>query len=123
MEHLLKSAAMSGDVEGSYEELEQYLATIDQQNRKALGNLNSVADSADHNHQEVPIFEYTEPWWDDSYQGWLCAVSEAKSQKKKKVLEETKETTSDDVSPNKGKSNGKGKGKRQKQGEDLLQLR
>ena len=41
MEHLLKSAAMRSDVEGSYEELEkellEYLAMIDQQNRKARG--------------------------------------------------------------------------------------
>ena len=41
---------MRSDVEGSYEELEkellEYLAMIDQQNRKAIGNLNSVADSA-----------------------------------------------------------------------------
>ena len=40
MEHLLKSAAMRSDVEGSYEELEkellEYLASIDQQNRKAI---------------------------------------------------------------------------------------
>ena len=44
--------------------------------------------SADHNDQEEPIYEYTEPWWDDSYQGWLCAASEANLQKKKKVQEE-----------------------------------
>ena len=71
VEHLLKSAAMRSDVEGSFEELEflEYLAMIDQQKRKAIGNLNSVADSADHNDQEEPIYEYTEPWWDDSYQG------------------------------------------------------
>ena len=106
---------MRSDVEGSYEELEkellEYLAMIDQQNRKAIENLNSVADSADHNDQEEPIYEYTEPWWDDSYQGWLCAVSEANPQKKRKVQEETEEATSDDVSPCKGKSKGKGKGK------------
>ena len=115
MEHLLKSAAMRSDVEGSYEELEkellEELATIDQQNRKAIGNFNSVADSADHKDQEEPIYEYTEPWWDDSYQGWLCAVSEANPQKKRKVQEETEEATSDDVSPSKGKSKGQGKGK------------
>ena len=77
---------MRSDVEGSYEELEkellEYLAMIDQQNRKAIGKLNSVADSADHNDQEEPIYEYTEPWWDDSAKG-LCAVSEANPQKKK----------------------------------------
>ena len=71
MEHLLKSAAMRSDVEGSYEELEkellEYLAMLDQQNRKAIGNINSVADSADHKDQEEPIYEYTEHWWDDSY--------------------------------------------------------
>ena len=48
-ENLLKSAAMRSDVEGSYEELEkdllEYLAMIDKQNRKAIENLNSVADS------------------------------------------------------------------------------
>ena len=112
MEHLLKSAAMRSDVEGSYEELEKelldYLAMIDKQNWKAIGNLNSVADSADHNGQEEPIYEYTEPWWDDSYQGWLCAMSVANPQKKRKVQEETEEATSDDVSPIKGKSKGKG---------------
>ena len=101
VEHLLKSAAMRSDVEGSYEELEkellENLAMIDQQNRKAIGNLNSVADSA--------------AWWDDSYQGWLCAVSEANPQKKRKAPEETEEATSDDVSPSKGKSEGKGKEK------------
>ena len=47
MEHLLKSAAMISDVEGLYEELEkellEYLAVTDQHNRKAIGNLNSVA--------------------------------------------------------------------------------
>ena len=58
---------------------------FDQQNRKAIGKPQSVADSADHNDQEEPIYEYTEPWWDDSYQGWLCAVSEANPQKKRKV--------------------------------------
>ena len=89
---------------------------IDQQNRKAIGNLNSVADSADHNDQEEPISEYTEPWWDDSYQGWLCAVSEANPQKKRKVQEETEEATFDDVSPSKGKSKGKGKGKEKGKG-------
>ena len=59
MEHLLKSAAMRSDVEGSYEELEkellEYLAMIDQQSRKAIGNPNSVADSADHNDQEANL--------------------------------------------------------------------
>ena len=53
---------MRSDVEGSYEELEkellEYLAMIDQQNRKAIGNLNPVADSTDHNDQEEPIYEY-----------------------------------------------------------------
>ena len=48
---------------------------------------------------------------DDSYQGWLCAVSEANPQKKKKVQEETEETTSDDVSLSKGKDKGKEKAK------------
>ena len=71
LEHFLKSAAMRSDVEGLYEELEkellECLAMIDQHNRKAVGNLNSVADSADHNDQEEPSYEYTEPWWDDSY--------------------------------------------------------
>ena len=60
-ENLLKSAAMRSDVEGSYEELEkellEYLAMIGQQNRKAIGNLNFVADSADHNDLEGPIYE------------------------------------------------------------------
>ena len=41
-EHLLKSAAVRSDDEGSYEELEkgllEYLAMIEQQHRKALGN-------------------------------------------------------------------------------------
>ena len=86
MENLLKSAAMRSDVEGSYEELAkellEYLAMIDQQNRKAFGNLNSVADTADHNDQQEPIYEFSEPWWHDSYQGWLYAVSEANPQKK-----------------------------------------
>ena len=88
-----------------------YFAMIDQQNRKAIGNLNSVADTADHNDQEEPMYEYTEPWWDDSYQGWWCAVSEANPQKKRQVQEETDEATSDDVSPSKGKNKGKGKGR------------
>ena len=52
---------MRSVVDCSYEELEkellEYLAMIDQQNRKAIGNLISVADSADHNDQE-------ELWWD-----------------------------------------------------------
>ena len=60
------------DVEGSCEELDQelleYLAMIDQEIRKAVGNLSSLADSADHNDQEESIHKYTEPWWDDSYQ-------------------------------------------------------
>ena len=75
-----------------------------------------MADSADHNDQEEPIYEYTEPWWDDSYQGWLCAVSEANPQRKRKVQEETEEATSDDVSPSKGKGKGKGKGKEKGKG-------
>ena len=66
IEHLLKSAAMRSDVEGSYEELEkellESLAMIDEQNRKGIENLNSVADSADHNDQEEPIYVYAEPW-------------------------------------------------------------
>ena len=40
-------------------ELKEYLAMIDQQNRKAIGNLHSAADSADHNDQEEPNYEYT----------------------------------------------------------------
>ena len=115
MEHLLKSSAKRGDVEGSYDELEkellEYLAMIDQQNRKATGNLNSVADTADHNDQEEPVYEYTEPRWDGSYQGWLCAVSEVDPQRKGKVQEEAEETTSDDVNPCERKGKGKGKEK------------
>ena len=84
---------MGSDDEGSYEELLkellEYLAMIDQQNRKAIGIFNSVADNADHiKHQEEPIHEYAEPWWDDSYQGWLCAVGEARAQKKRMVQDE-----------------------------------
>ena len=60
-----------------------------------------MADSADHNDQEEPIYECTEPWW-------LCAVSEANPQKKRKVQEETEETASDDVSPCKGQGQGQG---------------
>ena len=94
MEHLLKSAAIRSD------------------GAKSKGNWeHSVGDSADHNFQEEPICEYTEPWWDDSYQGWLCAVSEANPQKKMKVQEETEKDTSDDVSRSKGKGKGKGKEK------------
>ena len=52
----------------------------------------------------------------DSYQRWLCAVSEANPQKKSKLQEETEEATSDDVSL------GKEKRQRQRQGKDLLQL-
>ena len=81
-----------------------------------MGTSTPWADSADHNDQEEPIYEYTEPWWDDSYQGWLCAVSEANPQTKGKVQEETEEATSDDVSPSKGKSKSKGKGKEKGQG-------
>ena len=125
MEHLLKSAATRSDVGGSCGELEkellEYLAMTDQQDRKAIGNLNSVADGADHNDQEEPMYEYTEPWWDDSYQGWLCDVSEGNPQKKRKVQEETEETTFDDVSA--GKGQGLGQIKRQSSGEDLLHLR
>ena len=68
-----------------------------------------MADSADHNDQEEPIYEYTEPWWHDSYQGWTCAVSEANPQKKGNVQEETEETISD--GKGKGKEKGKGKGR------------
>ena len=42
---------------------------IYQPNREAIGNLNFVADDADHINQEEPIYEYTESWLDDSYQG------------------------------------------------------
>ena len=46
VEHLLKSAAMRSDGEGSAEDLEkellEWLARIDQQQRKAIGNLNTV---------------------------------------------------------------------------------
>ena len=77
------------DVDGSYEELEkelwENLAMINQKIRKAIGNLNSAADRADHNDHEEAMCEHTEPWWDDSCQGWLCAVSEANPQKKKRT--------------------------------------
>ena len=121
MEHLLKSAAIRSDVEGSCEELSrnscmEYLAMIDQPNQKAIGNLNSVADSADHNDQEEPIYEYTGPWWDDSCQRWLCAVSEANPQKQRKVKEETEETTSNDVSPTKERARARAKKKAKARG-------
>ena len=65
--------------------------------------------------KEGANLRYTEPWWDDSYQGWLCAVSETNPQKKRKVQEETEEATSDDAlaeeSVCKGKDTEKGKGK------------
>ena len=52
MEDLLKSAAMRSDDEGACEdlgrELLEYLAMIDQQNRKASGNLNPVAQGRSH---------------------------------------------------------------------------
>ena len=51
--------------------------------------------------------ECTELWWDDSYQGWLCAFSEANPQKKRKEQDEIEETTSEDVSPSEGTSKGK----------------
>ena len=52
------------------------------------------------------MYEWREPWWDDSYQGWLCAVSEANPQKKRKVQYDIEETTSNDVSPRKGQRKG-----------------
>ena len=92
IEHLLKSGAMRSDVDGSYVELEkellEYLAMIDPQNRKATGNFDSVADSAAHNDQEGPIYDYTQPWWDDS-----CAVIEANPQQKEKSTLPNKITT------------------------------
>ena len=87
---------MRSDVEGSYEELEkellevlgpQLMSNIGRQ----LGTSTPWQTVRDHNDQEEPIYEYTEPWWDDSYQGWLCAVSEANPQKKRKVQEENEE--------------------------------
>ena len=90
---------------------------IDQLNQKAIGNLNSVADSADHNDQEEPIYEYTGPWWDDSCQRWLCAVIEANPQKQRKVKEETEETTSNDVSPTKERARARARKKAKARGE------
>ena len=65
--------------------------------------------------------EYTEPWWDDSYRGWLCAVSDANLKKLRQVQDEIEETTPDEEYPSEGKSKGKGKEKRK--GEGLLQFR
>ena len=81
-----------------------------------IDHLNSVADCADHHDQEEQFYEFSVPWWDDSYQGLLCAVSEANQQKKRKVQEETEETTPDDVRPGKGKSKGEAKGKGKEKG-------
>ena len=87
MEHLLKSAAMRSDVEGSYEELEkellEYLAMIDQQNRKAIGNLNSVADSTDHNDQEEPIFTSTQSLGGMTRTKGGCALSVKRIRRKR----------------------------------------
>ena len=82
----------------------EYLAMNDQQNRKAIEN-RPVADTVDHiGRQDTPIYEYTEAWWDDAFEGWLCAVSGANPQKKRKEQEDIEETTSDDVSPSEGKT-------------------
>ena len=90
---------------------------INQQNRKDHREPQPVADKADHmNYQAEYMFEYTEPWWDDSYRGFLCAVSDANPKKKRKMQDEIEETTPDHVSPTEGKKQG------QRQGEDLLHL-
>ena len=106
-----REVTLEARVENSRRNSWKYLAMTDQQDRKAIGNPNSVADGAGHNDQVEPMYEYTEPWWDDSYQGWLCDVSEANPQKKRKVQEVTEETTFDDASTSKGKGKIKGKGK------------
>ena len=113
------SAALRGDVEGTYEELEQglleYLAMVDQQNRKAIGTSTpwqTVRITTTKRSQFTSTQSLDEH---DSCQGWLCAVSEANLQKNRNVQEEIEETTSD------GKGKGKEKGK--DKGEDLLRLR
>ena len=97
-------------------EILEYLAMIDLPNRKALGNPNSVADSADHNDQQEPIREYTQSFGEMTHIKGGCAfVTEANPQKQRNLQEETEETTSDDVSHRKGKAkgteNGKGNGR------------
>ena len=104
---------MRSDVEGSYEELEnqplEYLVMIDQE--KPEGHWEPQLRGRQCGSQRPrPIPVYTKPWWDDSYQEWLCPVCEANPQKKCKIQGETEETTSDDVSPTKGKGKGKGNG-------------
>ena len=119
MEHMLKSAAMRNDEEGSYEDLEkellEYLAMVEQQGKKTTGGVNALQekeqdDDSDQVGAAEPAYVYTEPWWDDSYQKWMCAVSEANPAKKRKIDEEEEETQQPKAK-GKGKTKGKGKGK------------
>ena len=69
-----------------------------------------MSEKIDHiSHQEEQMLEYTDPWLDDSYQGWLCAVSEANPHGKRKVQEDAAQLSSDVANPSKVKGKGNGK--------------
>lgn len=118
MEHMLKSAAMKDEKEGSYEDLErellEYLMMVDQQGKKTTGSVNAMMEDKgdDDKDQAEQAYTYTEPWWDDSYQRWMCAVSDGSPQKRRRTEEEAEEPQSEAPSTPKGKGKGqKGKGK------------
>ena len=108
---MLKSAARRSDDGGSYEELEKellkYLAMIDQQNRKAIGNLNSVADKADDmNHIKRSLLHtLTQSLGGMTRIKGGCALSMKRTRRRRESCRmRFEETTSDDVSPSRGKS-------------------
>jgi len=120
MDHMLKSKAMR-DENATYEELErdllEYLAVVDQQAKRQVGAVSALVEDRDQN-EEKPVYTYTEPWWDNHYQRWMCGVNDVGMSsgpvKRRRVDDESDEGRQEPAAGDRGSAKGakaKGKGK------------
>lgn len=120
VEHMLKAKQMKND-EGSYEGLErdllEYLTMVGQQAKNGGPSAGALAeDEPMGGNLSNEDCTYTEPWWDEHYQRWVCAVSEGP---RNRMWTEDDTVGSGTETSKAGPVKGEGEGQRQ----DVLQLR
>ena len=114
MDHMLKSKFMTKDEPGSYDELEkellEYLAIVDQQSKKPGTNIGAItSEQGAEDEKASGEYNYSEPWWDEGYQRWMCTVTDGT--KKRKISDDDEGPKPDQEMKGKGKGKTKGKGK------------
>ncbi len=114
MDHMIKSKFMTKDGPGSYDELEkellEYLAIVDQQSKKPSTSIGAITNELSAEEEKTSgEYNYSEPWWDEGYQRWMCTVTDGT--KKRRISDDDEGPKTDQETKGKGKGKTKGKGK------------